>query len=124
MKFRERLVLAASLTSLIGLGAGFGSVYAQVNAEHEREVDRVLGVKSREEADQIARAQVGAELPDDPDLEAAEIGHLHKYAVLYQPGGAIRLRVPPGRCQCAPVRCSTRTPSPPAPWDGFITKVL
>lgn len=92
MKFRERLVLAASLTSLIGLGAGFGSVYAQVNAEHEREVDRVLGVKSREEADQIARVQVGAQLPDDPDLEAAEIGHLHKYAVLYQPGGAIRAR--------------------------------
>jgi len=92
MKFRERLVLAASLTSLVGLGVGFTSVYAQVNSEHEREVDRVLGVKSREEADEIARAQVGAQLPDDPDLEAEDIGHLHKYAVLYHPGGAVRAR--------------------------------
>ena len=92
MKFRERLVLAASLTSLVGLGVGFGSVYAQVNSEHEREVDRVLGVKSREEADEIARAQVGAQLPDDPDLEAQDIGHLHKFAVLYHPGGAVRAR--------------------------------
>ncbi|MES1178121.1 MAG: HAMP domain-containing sensor histidine kinase [Myxococcales bacterium] len=92
MKFRERLVLAASLTSLVGLGVGFTSVYAQVNSEHEREVDRVLGVKSREEADEIARAQVGAQLPDDPDLEAEDIGHLHKFAVLYHPGGTVRAR--------------------------------
>ena len=54
MKFRERLVLAASLTSLIGLGAGFSFVYQKVCAEHLHEVDRVLGSESREEADEVA----------------------------------------------------------------------
>lgn len=92
MKFRERLVLAASLTSLVGLGVGFVSVYAQVNAKHELEIDRVLGVESREEADEIARGQVGGELPEDPGLEAPDIGPLHKFAVWYGAAGEVLAR--------------------------------
>ena len=92
MKFRERLVLAASLTSLVGLGVGFGSVYAQVNAEHEREIDRVLGVESRDEADELSRTQLGPVLPEDPGLEATDIGPLHKFAVLYEASGTVLAR--------------------------------
>ncbi|MEI9952683.1 MAG: HAMP domain-containing sensor histidine kinase [Pseudomonadota bacterium] len=92
MKFRERLVLAASLTSLIGLGAGFSFVYERVNAEHEREIDRVLGIESREEADEVARNILVRELPDDPDLQATDIGPLHKYAVLYDGDGKVLAR--------------------------------
>ncbi|HET7541111.1 MAG TPA: HAMP domain-containing sensor histidine kinase [Polyangiaceae bacterium] len=92
MKFRERLVLAASLTSLIGLGAGFSFVYEKVCAEHLHEVDRVLGSESREEADEIARNQGARELPEDPDLKAADIGPLRKYAVLYDAEGRVLAR--------------------------------
>jgi len=94
MKFRERLLLAASLTSLIGLGAGFTFVYEKVNAEHVHEIDLVLGIESREEADEVARNQTVRELPDDPDLEAPSIGPLHKYAVLYDAEGKVLARSP------------------------------
>ena len=94
MKFRERLVLAASLTSLIGLGAGFCFVYEKVNAEHVHEIDLVLGIESREEADEVARNQIVRELPDDPDLKATNIGPLHKYAVLYDGDGKVLARSP------------------------------
>lgn len=92
MRFRERLVLAASLTSLIGLGAGFSFVYEKVNAEHVHEIDLVLGSESREEADEIARNQIVREIPDDPDLKATNIGPLHKYAVLYDVDGKVLAR--------------------------------
>ncbi|HKO47506.1 MAG TPA: HAMP domain-containing sensor histidine kinase [Polyangiaceae bacterium] len=92
MKFRERLVLAASLTSLVGLGAGFSFVYERVNAEHVREIDRVLGIESREEAEEVARNSSVRELPDDPDLRATNIGRLHKYAVLYAADGKVLAR--------------------------------
>jgi two-component system, OmpR family, sensor kinase len=92
VKFRERLVLAASLTSLIGLGAGFSFVYERVNSEHVHEVDLVLGTESREEAGEIARNQVVREIPDDPDLRATNIGPLHKYAVLYAVDGKVLAR--------------------------------
>lgn len=92
MKFRERLVLAASLTSLIGLGAGFSFVYEKVCAEHLHEIDRVLGSESREEADEVARNQGARELPDDPDLKATNIGPLRKYAVLYDADGKVLAR--------------------------------
>ena len=92
MKFRERLVLAASLTSLIGLGAGFSFVYEKVCAEHLHEIDLVLGIESREEADEIARNEGAAELPEDPDLQATSIGHLRKYAVLYDAEGRVLAR--------------------------------
>jgi signal transduction histidine kinase len=92
VRFRERLVLAASLTSLIGLGAGFTFVYEKVNAEHVHEIDLVLGVESREEADEVARNQGVRELPDDPDLKATHIGPLHKYAVLYDADGKVLAR--------------------------------
>ena len=92
MKFRERLVLAASLTSLIGLGAGFSFVYQKVCAEHVREIDRVLGSESREEADEVAQSKLVRELPDDPDLKATNIGPLRKYAVLYGAEGRVLAR--------------------------------
>ncbi|HYQ46571.1 MAG TPA: HAMP domain-containing sensor histidine kinase [Polyangiaceae bacterium] len=92
MRFRERLVLAASLTSLIGLGAGFSFVYEKVCTEHEHEIDLVLGVESREEADEIARNQGARELPEDPDLKATNIGPLRKYAVLYDGEGRVLAR--------------------------------
>src|SRR4051794_41718720 len=90
VKFRERLVLAASLTSLIGLGAGFSFVYERVCAEHVHEIDRVLGIESREEADELARSTGSREqLPDEPDLKAMSIGPLRKYAVLYDVDGRV-----------------------------------
>ena len=92
MKFRERLVLAASLTSLIGLGAGFSFVYERVCAEHLHEIDFVLGIESREEADEIARNKGARELPEDPDLKATNIGPLRKYAVLYDGDGKVLAR--------------------------------
>jgi len=92
VKFRERLVLAASLTSLIGLGAGFSFVYEKVCAEHVHEIDLVLGIESREEADEVARHKGVLELPDDPDLKATNIGPLRKYAVLYDSDGRVLAR--------------------------------
>ena len=92
MKFRERLVLTASLTSLIGLGAGFTFVYEKVCAEHVHEIDLVLGIESREEADEVARNKLVRELPDDPDLKATNIGPLRKYAVLYDAEGRVLAR--------------------------------
>ena len=92
MKFRERLVFAASLTSLIGLGAGFSFVYQRVCAEHLHEIDRVLGSESREEADEVAQSELVRELPDDPDLKATNIGPLRKYAVLYGVDGRVLAR--------------------------------
>ena len=92
MRFRERLVLAASLTSLIGLGAGFSFVYERVCAEHVHEIDRVLGIESREEADEVARSELVHELPDDPELKATNIGPLRKYAVLYDSDGRVLAR--------------------------------
>ncbi|HYP99027.1 MAG TPA: HAMP domain-containing sensor histidine kinase [Polyangiaceae bacterium] len=92
MKFRERLVLAASLTSLIGLGAGFSFVYERVCAAHLHEIDAVLGSESREEADEIARNKGARELPDDPELRATNIGPLRKYAVLYDGEGRVLAR--------------------------------
>jgi len=92
VKFRERLVLAASLTSLIGLGAGFSFVYEKVCAEHLHEIDLVLGIESREEADEVARNEGVLVLPDDPDLKATNIGPLRKYAVLYDGEGRVLAR--------------------------------
>jgi len=92
VKFRERLVLAASLTSLVGLGAGFSFVYQKVCAEHLHEIDRVLGAESREEADEVARSENVRELPEDPDLRATNIGPLRKYAVLYDSTGKVLAR--------------------------------
>src|SRR4051794_23710375 len=92
VKFRERLVLAASLTSLIGLGAGFSFVYEKVCAEHLSEIDRVLGSESREEADEVAQHQLVRELPEDPELKATNIGPLRKYAVLYDVDGKVLAR--------------------------------
>lgn len=92
MKFRERLVLAASLTSLVGLGAGFSFVYERVCAEHLHEIDRVLDIESREEADEVARNQGTRELPEDPDLKATDVGPLRKYAVLYDAEGKVLAR--------------------------------
>jgi len=92
VKFRERLVLAASLTSLIGLGAGFSFVYERVCAEHLHEIDSVLGVESRAEADEVARNEAVRELPDDPELKATNIGPLRKYAVLYDADGKVLAR--------------------------------
>jgi len=92
VKFRERLVLAASLTSLVGLGAGFSFVYQKVCAEHLLEIDRVLGSESREEADEVARNALVRELPEDPDLMATNIGPLRKYAVLYDVDGKVLAR--------------------------------
>jgi two-component system heavy metal sensor histidine kinase CusS len=85
-------VLAASLTSLIGLGAGFSFVYQRVCAEHLHEIDRVLGSESREEADEVAHSELVHELPDDPDLKATNIGPLRKYAVLYDALGRVLAR--------------------------------
>jgi two-component system OmpR family sensor kinase len=92
VKFRERLVLAASLTSLIGLGAGFSFVYERVCAAHLHQIDLVLGIESREEADEIARNKGARELPEDPDLKATDIGPLRKYAVLYEGDGKVLAR--------------------------------
>jgi len=92
VRFRERLVLAASLTSLIGLGAGFSFVYEKVCSEHLHEIDRVLGSESREEADELARNQGPRELADDPDLKGTNIGPLRKYAVLYDAEGKVLAR--------------------------------
>lgn len=92
MKFRERLVLAASLTSLVGLGAGFSFVYERVCAEHLHEIDALLESESREEADEIARNKGARELSDDPDLRATNIGPLRKYAVLYDGEGRVLAR--------------------------------
>lgn len=94
MKFRERLVLAASITSLVGLGGGLVFVYGRVNVERESHVDHALGLESREEADEIAQSSIGAALPEDPDLSAAEVGPLHKYVVLYDASGAVIGRSP------------------------------
>ncbi|HEY0468486.1 MAG TPA: HAMP domain-containing sensor histidine kinase [Polyangiaceae bacterium] len=92
MKFRERLVLAASLTSLIGLGAGFSFVYERVCTEHLLEIDRVLGIESREEANEVAQSEAVRELPDDPELKATNVGPLRKYAVLYDAEGKVLAR--------------------------------
>ncbi|MDB4998468.1 MAG: Osmosensitive channel histidine kinase KdpD [Myxococcaceae bacterium] len=92
MRFRERIVFAASITSILALGAGFAGVYATVFTEHEREVDLALGAAARQEVDEIARTEIGTKLPDDPDLRAERVGPLHKYAVLYDTSGQVRAR--------------------------------
>jgi two-component system, OmpR family, sensor kinase len=92
VKFRERLVLAASLTSLIGLGAGFSFVYEKVYAEHVHEIDLVLAIEGREEAEAVARDNLVRELPEDPDLKAMHTGPLRKYAVLYDADGKVLAR--------------------------------
>jgi len=92
VRFRERLVLAASLTSLVGLGAGFSFVYERVYAAHVREIDLVLAIESRDEADEVARSKLVSELPEDPDLKATDVGPLRKYAVLYDGGGNVLAR--------------------------------
>ena len=113
MKFRERLVLAASLTSLIGLGAGFSFVYERVCAEHLHEIDRVLGIESREEADEVAQSELVRELPEDPDLKATNIGPLRKYAVLYDADGKVLARsalVGSGAPELGSLNARTATP--------------
>jgi two-component system, OmpR family, sensor kinase len=92
VKFRERLVLAASLTSLVGLGAAFSFVYEKVYTEHVHEIDLVLSIEGREEADEVARSNLVRELPEDPDLKAMHVGPLRKYAVLYDVDGKVLAR--------------------------------
>ncbi|MCL2725757.1 MAG: HAMP domain-containing histidine kinase [Polyangiaceae bacterium] len=87
MKFRTRLVLTISIAMAITVTAGFSAAVYVVEHSEERQLDDALRAEAHEEASQIAaNATDGLHVSDRAGAET-DVGHLTKYAVIYEDDG-------------------------------------
>ncbi len=84
MRFRTRLIVAITATTVVTLGGAFSAVSAVVNHTQERQLDKALLAEATEEA--FEASQLGGNqlaISDRPGPFANDVGPLTKYGAIY-----------------------------------------
>jgi two-component system heavy metal sensor histidine kinase CusS len=84
LRFQRRLVVAVTVVTIVTLGAALLVVARAVNASQQGQLDDALLAEARQEADESAAiGGLTLDISDRPGPAADDIGHLTKYAAIY-----------------------------------------
>ena len=106
MRFRTRLIVAITATTIVTLGGAFAAVSAAVNHTQERQLDKALLAEATEEAfeaSQLGGARLA--ISDRPGPYANDVGPLTKFGAIYAAGGEVLASTPtfgPSSCRVPP----------------------
>jgi two-component system OmpR family sensor kinase len=106
VRFRTRLIVAITATTIVTLGGAFAAVSAAVNRTQERQLDKALLAEATEEAfeaSQLGGTQLA--ISDRPGPYANDVGPLTKYGAIYSGHGEVLAATPtfgPSSCRVPP----------------------
>ncbi len=89
MKFRTRLVLTLSALTAVTVTAAFGTASFVVVRSEERQLDEALRAQAHLEASELATQRNAMHVNNRGGPAADDIGHLKKFAVVYQDDGRV-----------------------------------
>ncbi|CAN5895533.1 hypothetical protein BH11MYX4_BH11MYX4_67890 [soil metagenome] len=89
MKFRTRLVLTLSALTAVTVAAAFGTASFVVVRSEERQLDEALRAEAHLEAGELAGQRGAMRVNNRGGPAADDIGHLKKFAVVYQDDGRV-----------------------------------
>lgn len=119
MRFRTRLIVAITATTVVTLGGAFAAVSAAVNHTQERQLDKALVSEAAEEA--FEASELGGEqlaISDRPGPYANDIGPLTKYGAIYSIQGDVLASTPTfGASSCRVPYLDLIRHEPASPFD-------
>ncbi|HSO37867.1 MAG TPA: HAMP domain-containing protein, partial [Labilithrix sp.] len=89
MKFRTRLVLTLSALTAVTVAAAFGTASFVVVRSEERQLDEALRAEAHLEAGELSGQRGAMRVNNRGGPAADDIGHLKKFAVVYQDDGRV-----------------------------------
>ena len=101
MRFRTRLIVTITVTTLVTLGGATVAISTVVNNAQERQLDDALVAEAHEEAREAS--ELGGEqlaISDRPGPYANDVGPLTKYGVIYSKDADVLARTPTFKGAC------------------------
>jgi two-component system OmpR family sensor kinase len=117
VRFRSRLVVAITATTVVTLGGAFAAVSAAVNHTQERQLDNALLAEATEEAFEVSQLGGGKlAISDRPGPYANDVGPLTKYGAIYSLRDEVLAATPtfgPASCRVPPLDLIRHEPASP-----------